>query len=142
MNTERDIELPGENEEWIREVSSDDERQIEIEDFKFFIPQEVLDKINFQAHKEALEEAIASDPVVQKCKYHRFISRSNGRYRNQRRPRLVELLEYCGQHYALNGDCAYGAFDKMATEIYGESVDSVLARETLLNNIRKLRKVK
>lgn len=142
MNIERVVVLPTGDEEWITEVSSDDENELDCPDE---IPEnikEIIGMINYQAHLEVLEEVRVMDPVARNCDYRRFISKSNGRGRKERRARIIELLWYGKKCIALKGDNVVGGIDGKATEIFGESVDPEMATQTLLKMVRGLHKLK
>lgn len=126
--------------EWIREVSSDDENEIHCPEEIPENRKEIIEMINYQAHLEVLEEIRATDPVARNCGYRRFVSRSNGRRRKERRARIVELLR-CGKQFtALRGDDVVGGIDEKATEILGESVDPEIATQIFLKKVRELKK--
>ena len=144
MSVERFIELPGADEEWIREVSSDDEEEIEVlsSDEISENTEEMIRTYNHQACLEVWKEVKASDPVYQNCDYRRFVSQSNGRSRRKRKARIIEFLWFGENCVTLKGDDIVGGIDSKATEILGESVDPALATDTLLRRARGLKKLK
>jgi hypothetical protein len=158
MSVERYIELPGEDDEWITEVFSDDQDQNEIEIaneapencdnlYRRDEIKEAVERDNSQASAEAKKEVDASDPIKQKCKYVRFLSKSAGRsrgkmrnpylYSRRRGTRSVELYKYCDNWHSIREDGAKGPIDTHATEIFGDSVAPDMAVNNLLSRLRE-----